>query len=255
MKLGRQPRTRDPRVAHLSALLAGRRLAAPAPSVNYAAGMPLNLGAMLNDRLGDCTCAAYYHARQVWSFVASGKLDTQPDAQVLALYEAACGYNPADPHSDQGGIEQSVLSYLLNTGAPTTLGPQKLAAFVEVDPRNLDDVKCVVEDCGVAYIGFNVPQRLMDSLTAPGTTWDVSGADGPIVGGHAVVIAGYDLAGLRVISWGSLYTMTWRFWGAYVDEAYALIDTEWLKATGLTPLGISLAQLEEQMQAIKEPAQ
>jgi hypothetical protein len=27
---------------------------------------------------------------------------------------------------------------------------------VEVDPRNIDDVKRTIHDCGVAYIGFNV---------------------------------------------------------------------------------------------------
>lgn len=251
MKLGRLPRAHDARVPHLSALLAGRKLAPPAPSIDYTQGMPPNLGVMLNNSLGDCTCAAYYHALQVWSFNARGVLDTQPDNQVLSLYEAACGYRPGNPATDQGGVEQLVLGYILNTGAPVTGGVQKLAAFVEVDPRVTDDIRLVVEDCGVCYIGFNVPAYLMSGLTSPGSTWNVQYSGTSIVGGHAVVVAGYDAAGVTVISWGTYYRMTWGFWAAYVDEAYALISAEWVRSQGVTPLGMTLAQLETQMEAIK----
>jgi hypothetical protein len=214
--------------------------------------MPAELGAMGNNVLGDCTCAAYYHARQVWSFNASGTVDTQPDAEVLELYEQACGYDPSNPATDRGGVEQSVLAYLVNTGAPTTSGVQKLAAFVEVDPRQPDDVRAVISDCGVCYIGFNVPAYLMDGLTSAGSVWDLDPtAPQSIVGGHAVSVAGYTPLGLRVLSWGNYYTMTWRFWAQFVDEAYALIDSEWLRATGATPLGMTLAQLEQQMAALR----
>src|SRR5271154_6174887 len=98
-KLGRTPRAYDPRVPHMSALLAGKTLPVPPSSVDYTKGMPANLGVMLNDTLGDCTCAAFYHALQVWTFnVTKGKaIDTEPDIDVKKLYELACGYNPNTP--------------------------------------------------------------------------------------------------------------------------------------------------------------
>ena len=63
-----------------------------------------------------------------------------------------------------GGNEQHVLKYLLTRGAP--MGPNgrtvhKIDAFVEVDPRHIDDVKRAINNCGVAYIGFNVPQYIV----------------------------------------------------------------------------------------------
>lgn len=253
-KLGRLPRARNPRIPHFAALIAGAALPPPPASVDYTTALPPNLGAMLNDRLGDCTCAAVYHALQVWSANANPPIDTEPDSNVLSLYKEACGYNPGDASSDQGGVEQEVLAYLLNTGFPIGNGERhKIAAFVEVDPRNTDDVKRAIADCGVAYIGFSVPTYLMAS--GPPAVWDVStSGDQSIEGGHAVVLAGYGLYGVKVISWGQIYTMTWAFFAQYCDEVYAIADPDWVASTGRTPGGLSLADLEAQMQALKDAA-
>jgi hypothetical protein len=254
-RLGRLHRTYDPRVPHLSAITAGQALQAPPTSCDWTKNMPANLGMMLNDTLGDCTCAAVYHAQQVWSFNAESAIDTEPDADVERLYILACGYNPRKGGEGPGGNEQKVLGYWVKSGAPT--GAQgktrnKLAAFVEVDPRNLDDVKRTINECGVAYIGFNVPAYLMPSNAAPPQVWNVESSNTNIVGGHAVVLAGYDANGAKVISWGQYYTMTWAFFSQYVDEVYALADTDWIEAKGSTPGGLTLDELEVQMQAIKE---
>jgi hypothetical protein len=254
-KLGRLHRTYDPRVPHLSALVAGQTLPPPPPEVDYTKGMPKNLGMMLNDTLGDCTCAAVYHAFQVWSFNASkGKsIDTEPDSDVEKLYVLACGYNPRVGGEGPGGNEQHVLTYLLDKGAPT--GPSgktvnRILAFVEVDPRNTDDVKRTINDCGLAYIGFNVPQYIVPPNAPPPATWDVEHNDTKIVGGHAVVLAGYTATGARVISWGQYYTMTWAFFHKYVDETYAIADNLWTDSGGKTPGGLTIAELEAQMKAL-----
>lgn len=257
-KLGRLHRTYDPRVPHMSALLAGQTLPPLPASKDWTAGMPSNLGMMLNDTLGDCTCAAVYHALQVWSANANPPMLTEPDIDVKDLYILACGYNPRVPGEGPGGNEQHVLGYLLRSGAP--IGPagkarHKIAAFVEVDPRNTDDVKRTINDCGVAYIGFNVPQFIVPAPPqVPPDVWDVQQTDTQIVGGHAVVLAGYDANGARVISWGQYYTMTWAFFAQYVDEVYAIADQTWVEKQGTSPAGLSLAELETQMQALKEAA-
>src|SRR5215472_4386460 len=258
-KLGRLHRTYDPRIAHMSALLAGQTLPPPPPAVDWAKAMPSGLGMMLNDSLGDCTCAAVYHALQVWTFNANGAnaMATEPDSDVEKLYIQACGYNPRVPGEGPGGNEQHVLKYLLKTGAP--MGPKgqnrhKIAAFVEVDPRNTDDVKRTINDCGVAYIGFNVPQNIMPSDGPPPAVWDVAPGNPQIIGGHAVVLPGYDADGVKVISWGQYYKMTWAFFAKYVDEVYAIADPAWIEAKGMTPGGLTLDELETQMQALREAA-
>lgn len=254
-KFGRNPRTFNPAIPHMSALLAGRKML-PAPvSCDYTKGMPDDFGEMENDSLGDCTCAAYYHARQVWSFNAKGAEITESDSDVVLLYEQACGYDPTNPSTDQGGVEQDVLTYLLNTGAPITTPAgasfNKILAFLEVDFRNLDDLKRTIYDCGVAYIGINVPQSVMDNVDDPTKPWDITG-DNTSVGGHAVVLTGYTVDGFTCISWGQRYTITPAFLGTNMDEAYAIADPEWIAATGKTPLGMSVQDLEAQMAALKQ---
>jgi hypothetical protein len=249
MKLGRKPRIWNPAVPHWSALKMARAPIKVPAATDYTAGLPADLGMMLNDTLGDCTCAAIYHARQVWSNAAQGAIDTQPDAEVEAAYEQFCGYVPGDPSTDRGGNEQSVLTDWVKLGAPLAGGVDKLARFIEVDPTNAGDVDRAIYECGGVYIGLNVPAFLMAGT--PPAIWDVDPAgDNSIVGGHAVFVAGYSLGGVKLISWGSVYEMTWAFWRQFVEESYALADNEWIKAKGLTPLGLSLAQLEAQMQAL-----
>lgn len=256
LRLGRLHRKYNPRIPHMSALLAGQVLPPPPPQIDYTHGMPGELGVMRNDALGDCTCAAFYHALQVWSFNADGsKMLTEPDADVVRLYTLACGYNPRVPGEGPGGNEQDVLTYLLKHGAPTgsSGSPRhKITAFVEVDPRNIDDVKRAIVDCGVAYIGFNVPASLMPPNAPPPQVWNVVPNNNKIIGGHAVVLAGYDANGARVISWGQYYTMTWQFFSTYVDEVYAIADSTWFTTKKMTPGGLTLEELEAQMKGLEE---
>lgn len=253
LKLGRRPRTFRPEVPHWSALRMMAKPLAPIPAKkSWLAGMPPDFGMMLNDQLGDCTCAAIYHARQVWSFNGQGTEDTEPDAEVLATYEQACGYVPGDPSTDHGGVEQDVLGYWSNTGIPLADGTRdKLLAWIEIDPRNLDDVRRAIYECGLVYIGFNVPAYLMSGAVP--ALWDVDPtADNSIVGGHAIVLPGYSVASASfdLVSWGAAYRMTEEFFAAFVDEAYALGDQQWINATGQTPLGLSTAALEAQMKLL-----
>jgi hypothetical protein len=256
-RLGRLARSYDKRIPMLHTLMEGIVPQPVKPAVDYTKGMPTNLGMMLNDTLGDCTCAAYYHAIQVWTYNALGpaQMVTVPDKDVEDLYEQACGYKPAKGGEGPGGNEQHVLTFILKKGAPS--GPSRqqrhqLDAFVEVDVKNTDNIKRTINDCGVAYIGFNVPQYMMPPNQNPLSVWDIDPkGDNTIVGGHAVVLAGYDVAGARVISWGGYYTMTWAFFAKFVDEAYAIADPDWISVKKTTPGGLSLQQLEQAMQALK----
>lgn len=252
-KLGRRPRIFNPAVPHLSALMSVRRnLDAPPPAVNYQQKMPGNLGQMLNDKLGCCTCAAVYHGIQLWTANAGKKMVTATDQQVETIYEKFCGYNPKDPNTDQGGIEQNVLDDWLNQGVPLNDndGPiNKLMGWVEVDQRIHDDVKRTINECGFAYIGFNVPENIMEAQVVP-TEWQVD-RSAQIVGGHAIILGGYDSEGLNLISWGGKYRMSWEFFDTYTDEVYGLIDEEWVCNTGKTLLGMDLKELTSYMSALR----
>ena len=249
-KLGKLPRTFNPKIPHMSALLSAYTLPPLPASVDWTKGIT-DFGMMLNDQLGCCTIAAYYHALQIWSTNTITE-QTESDNCVLQLYEQADGYNPNNPSTDQGGVEQNVLSYLLNTGAPLNNGQRdKILAFIEVDPRNINDIKRTIYDCGVCYIGFEVPSNILDQGEPP-AVWNVDPNDAQIEGGHAVVACGFSDIGIQIISWGKVYTMTYEFFSRYTDEAYAIADQFWIDSTGKTPLGMDLQQLEYLMHAIKE---
>ena len=217
--------------------------------------MPADLGMMLNNNLLNCTCAAFYHALQVWTFNAAGKsgMLTASNANVTELYTSACGYDPSKPGEGPGGKGQQVLTYLLNHGAPIGRRRRnKIFAYIEVDARNTDDIKRAINDCGLVYVGFQVPKYLGPQNHDLPKVWDVDPSNRRIIGGHAVVLPGYDEQTLDVISWGRFYKMSWSFFSKYVDEVYALADRAWIAATGKTPGGLSLAELEAQMQALRD---
>jgi hypothetical protein len=252
IKLGRKVRSFNPAIPHLSAHLAGRDLPPPPASVDWIRGMPADLGPMLNNQINDCSCAAIYHALQVWSFNTAGTVDTEPDANVEALYSAVTGYQAGSAPPGPECAMQDVLTYCAKTGLPVGAdgkGVNKLAAFLEIDCRNLDDLKRTVQECGVAYVGINVPAYLHTDPMP--TVWDVETENANIIGGHAVLAAGYDAQGIQVISGGKIYIMTWAYFSKYTHEAYALADASWMEAKGTSPAGLSLAVLEQQMKALK----
>jgi len=250
LKLGRAARTFNPQIPQFSAMTAGRNLPPPPDSVDWTAKLAGTApGEMLNDQINDCSCAAFYHAMQVWTGNINPPPQTQPDTIVEQLYCAVSGWNPASGGQGPPCSEQAVLTYLVNHGAPLAGGGvNRLAAFVEIDPHDIDDVKRCIAACGVAYIGFQVPQYL---LPAPPPLWQVQTGNDAVAYDHAVILVGYDAAGATLISWGHRFKMTWDFFVKYTDEAYALVDQAWVDAKGTTPGGIGLDALKQQMLALR----
>lgn len=253
-KFGRKPRKFDPKIKKFASFKSALDLAVlptPPEVCDWTKGIT-EFGMMLNDQLGCCTISAVYHARQIWTANAS-KEDTEPDKEVLKLYELACGYNPRRPDSDQGGVEQDVLKYLLKHGMPLdSFFPKtdKILGFVEVPVSNIPEIKTTVYEFGLAYIGFNVPSNIFDSENNPLPIWKYD-PSAQIEGGHAVIVVGYDSEYCTVISWGELYKMTWEFFEKQTDEAYAIVDPAWITSQGKSPLGLTTAQLSTIMSELK----
>src|ERR1035437_5805232 len=120
----------------------------PPPFASFTCGLTV-WGMMLNDTLGDCTIAGLGHAEQVWT---KGKT-TVSDSVILAAYEQWCGYNPAIPSTDQGGIELDVL----NSMKAHTLGGHVLEGYCDPQPQNLAHVMHAIAEFGGVYIGLQVP--------------------------------------------------------------------------------------------------
>ena len=247
VKLGKQPAHHDKRIPMLSKYTA--TLPAPPSAITYDSKIT-NLGMMLNDKLGDCTCAAVGHCIQQWTAEAQTKEVVLPDQAIEKLYEIVGHYNPANPSSDKGAVEIDVLNYWL--GNPVQAN--KLSAFCALEPQNHQEIQDAVFIFGNCYIGLALPLSAQTQTvwTVPAGGATGQGAPGSW-GGHAVPIVAYDQRGLTCITWGELKRMTWQFWNAYCDEAYGLLSPDWVKA-GRTPAKFDWQQLEADMSALKSAA-
>src|ERR1700739_957003 len=243
--LGKKPAKLDPRTLKLRKYLPITLPTLPS-YVNWTKGFQINWDVFLNDQLGCCTISACGHAIQTWS-LNQGRMITVPESAILAGYEQACGYDPADPSTDQGGVEIDVLNFFRKTG----IGGHTILAYADPDPGNIAHIKQAIYFFGGVYIGFSVPQSALDQFDA-GQPWTPVQNDGGIVGGHAVFVQGYYDDGLVLDTWGKSQMMSWAFWSdpRYVDESHALLSADWFNARGFDPSGLDLATLQADLTAV-----
>ena len=174
----------------------------------------------LNDRLGDCACAAPAHMDEIFSKEA-GQPKVLTDQDVLALYELQ-GYNPADPATDRG----SSMGNVLDDWKSGRWAASQILAYATVNVSDQNMVKTALWLFSGLYIGIELP------ITAQSQqVWDVvpglpqQNQPGSW-GGHAVDVVALDDTGLTVITWGAPKRMTWAFWHEYVDECYAVVSKD-----------------------------
>ena len=246
-KLGRKAVKTDTRTLKLSYYLTPA-LPAPPPERDWTSGVT-NWGMMLNDTLGDCTIAACAHAVQVWTAARLPSSEyTVADSVVLSAYEAWDGYDPNNHDTDQGGIELDVLTDWKANG----LGDHGLEAFAAVNVKNQDEVKTAIDLFGGVYIGLSLPLSAQDQ-----DVWDTASNTPPDQrapgswGGHAVFVPAYDVSSLTCVTWGALKKMSWGFFNAYCDEAYALLGANWVQDAPNAPSGFDAAQLMADLALIK----
>jgi hypothetical protein len=238
--LGKLPPKLDARTLRLAKYLTPA-LQPPPNAINYAT--PVKSWPMMgNDVYGDCTTAAAGHLIEAWTANA-GKEVTPTLAEVLAAYN-----HFAHGVADAGATILEVLKYWRSTG----IGTDKISAFVAIDLSDQPQAQSAVYLFGGCYLGLALPnfavQPGTNFLTTP---WVVpsGGATGNAapnpMNGHCVPAIGYDNQNLWIVTWGALKSMSWEFYNAYVDEAYALLSADWINpATEVSPPGLDLAALQ-----------
>jgi hypothetical protein len=252
LKLGKLTARHDPRTLMLASY-ATAKLPAPPPAVNAAAKVKGPWGLMDNDQIGDCTCAAAGHLIMEWTATAQSKMATPSDQEIVAAYSAITGYNPTTGANDNGAQELDVLNYWRQQG----IGGHNIQAYMALEPSNHVHVMDSVWIFGGCYIGLALPKSAQ-AQTSNKKTWSVpaSGTSGDGApgswGGHAVPVVAYDSRSLTVVTWGALQTMTWGFWAAYCDEAYAILSPDYLgQKGGKTPSGFDMQQLQADLADLK----
>lgn len=226
-KLGKLPKKKDSRNLKLSRYLK-TSLNIPL-SCNWYSKIE-NIGMMLNDNIGDCTCATMGHMIQSWT-VNDGVQINIPDYEILEVYKNISGYT-GTPDTDNGAIVLDALKYWKKFG----VGNRKIGAYVEVDTKNIDEIKAAIWLFGGVYYGIALPNSIENQ-----NIWDTpwygpyfSGRKGTL-GGHALSAHGYSTDIISNITWGKIQQMTNRFAITYADEAYAILSDDWLGIDNKAP--------------------
>jgi hypothetical protein len=168
------------------------------------------------------------------------------ESDVLTVYSAVSGYDPATGANDNGAAITDVLNYWQTTG----IAGHKILGWAQVDPTNQTEVEQAIYIFGGIDLGVNLPNSAMTQFQN-NQPWDVVNPDGGIDGGHSVPNFGYGSEGTNCITWAQRQPMSWAWFQQYCDEAYAVISPEWLSATtALTPSGFDLATLQADLAAI-----
>jgi hypothetical protein len=247
-KLGRKAPRRDSRTLQLANYVDHGVLPHVPPQFDWSRAVT-KWPVMLNDRLGCCTCAAVGHTVQCWTANA-GQEVVLPDDEILKLYEAVSGYDPATGANDDGAVELDVLNRWRQTG----VAGHQIAAYVALEPGNHDHMRIATFLFGAVYTGIALPETIQGQSVWAVPPEGPNGAGAPgSLGGHAVPVVGYDANGYTCITWGYEQRLTYGFADMYMEESYALISSDWVSGSRRAPSGFDLVALQDDLAALQSP--
>jgi hypothetical protein len=241
-RLGKLQRKHDPRTLKLAQYLPPTLPPIPA-AIDWGQKVA-DWRMMGNDQIGDCTFATAGHLIMSWTGNV-GKLVTPADADIVGDYSKLTGYKPGNPTTDQGAVELEVLKFWQSTG----IAGHKVAAFVSIDPHNIQHLQAAIYLFGGVYVGVDLPVGAMDDFDI-GLPWS-NVDDNQIEGGHAIPLIAYNENGFTCVTWGREQHITYDWWAKYADEAYAIISQDWIEANGNAPSGFNLSQLQADLSRVQ----
>lgn len=186
-------------------------------------------GMMLNDTLGCCAIASVGHA--IMSMTqAAGKLVQMTDAEVLKGYEAAGGYMPGQPDTDQGCLLSNVLLLWQINGYLAGGSAHSIQAWVQIDIADLEAIQFAIARLGVVSAGVAMTETAQQEFLM-GEPWTTPTQD--VEGGHAIPLIGYDGNSMAAVTWGRRQTLSYQWWETLGSEAYCLLDQDLAGAQGI----------------------
>lgn len=237
--LGKAKPRHDFRTIHLSDVLVDRSVLAPAPPARDWDTLPDDIGIKGNDNAGDCGFAGRAAAIQLETANTCPAPVIIPDADILAAYSACTGYVAGDASTDNGVQLIDALKFFKNTG----IGGHKIGAFVKVDIHNLDHLKIAINMFSHLYCGIGLPLAAQTPGPWKGPA-NLLGDNLPYSwGGHCVIWPTFDQSGGKFRTWGIKQPFDYQWWLDYADEAWAIVDNEWLTQAKPAPNGLDIVRL------------
>ena len=232
-RLGKLPATRLAGVRDLAAYAVGKLPAPPAQVAVPKASYPLDG----NSEYGDCVMAGCGHLVAAWD-AETGKTDPVPDQdEVVRTYFELTG------GPDSGLNEASVLA----TWRAQGLFGERIAAYAPVSVSDIVSLHQAIAFYGGSMLGIACPQSAQQQF-ADGQPWTfVPGS--PVIGGHCIVALGYDSEAVLCATWGGIARVSYPFLAHFMDEAWAIIPSEFVEA-GKGP-SLDLASLRADLDSLQ----
>lgn len=218
-RLGKAPAKRDVRNLQLRALLK-KAVRLPTEYDFDLAHTAVPTPVFGNNDWGCCVIAGRAHQTLRFELVEQKKLIRITEKEVVDEYLEQTG------GEDAGLITLDSLRLWRKQGWTAAKKPYFIRAFSEVDRKRQKEVKTAIfMNLGVG-IGLRLPTSAERELAA-GKPWTATTGPGSRAnswGGHYVYVSGYSRLGPTCVTWGRKQQMSWAFFSAYCDEAYAIID-------------------------------
>jgi hypothetical protein len=194
--------------------------------------------AMAPDGVGDCGPVGVIHGFMA-AAADTSEHETFPSAdQVVSYYLQYTG------GQDTGVVLSDFLAYVHRNG----FCGHTVAAYAPVKPHDLATLRFVINAYDYAYTGITVTQGMMDAFDA-GQPWTLETLGSDELGGHCIILCGYDSNWLYGISWGKVVRIAYPAWHQMSDEAWALLSGELVTAGG-DGHGLNLAALQADLTRI-----
>jgi hypothetical protein len=180
--------------------------------------------------VGDCVVAGSLHAIMVVSYLLGLGWNFTATEAIKAYFSMTP--NGADSGLNPPGVFEEWEAGSLPAPAAAVYGA-KSGPLVTVNPQDPEQIKAAIALFGWVGIGVNL-QQAQENQFSNGQKWDyVKGS--PTVGGHFVILTGYDKAGVGpyTVSWGKGFRSTWAFVTNLAVEAYTGILPPVVTAGGL----------------------
>jgi len=254
--LGKRVAQRPAGLIDIKSILTPRDLIVPDDTNWYAdvSAWPM----MLNDTLSCCVEAGVGHSIQQRTAYAGNEIII-PDNTVKLVYAGASGWNPAQPGAGPGTFLSDMMKYWSKTGVPMPDGSiNRISTYASVDHVSTAWIKTAIWKFGSVFIGLRLPLGAQDATFVfdvdPGTDLTIEQWRPGGWGEHLMLLVGYEQTALGpmfdAVTWGEQDRLTERFVLTYADEAYAVLDRDFMDARDVDPAGINWASLQTSMKAL-----
>lgn len=214
-------------------------LTSPLPDAPETVAVPnvANWDMLGNDKYGDCTFAGMVHA-----FMATASEESEAES-FPDTGQTVTAYLIYTNGQDAGAVE----SDLLQAWKSKSILNRQLLGYAPVPVSNLDEIKQVIHTFGVCYIGIKVPAAC-ETQFQQHQPWSITNtpADDQILGGHCIILVGYDSQYFYAVTWGTVQQVEYNWLTQYMDEAWAIITPEVSQGYN----GLNLAQLQQDIEAL-----